>query len=487
MSGLIDRPRIENALKTGIMFRRSGFVVFAAMFTGASVWAQTPVPSSNYREIRIELPPGVRPQPGHGERLLMAGGHGTPQVVKLWCLLGKKAYVMLPGGEMKLVELSATKPTDEAFVPASQEQIIESLKASGYSKFKFKQEKNCVYAYDCSEDFFAHAHSIFESMRRGVADSLSNLGLKLTRPEVSLVVIILPNWAAYNAVHPMPRQVAAYYSAMTNQIVMYEDQEFFDAAPELALKQAAYVVAHEGVHQVLANVGVQKRLSNWPVWFTEGIAEYYCPLKVNTAMARKKNPELPMWNLKWTKAGMVNDLRMYSLLKMNAGSGAAIEKLVRANDIDANGYALAWGLVHYLTTQKTEEFKAYLADVATYQPSEPSLEDAAGKPDPLFVKHFGSDFAALEKEVQQYLTSKAMQKEYVDPVANQTQYFVKWNEVKARKSSGLGALTTSPSAAKKWKQQQAAIHKDAHFFTFVYKSKDEALRQTAKQGMKFAN
>jgi hypothetical protein len=388
--------------------------------------------------------------------------------------------VMLPTGELKIVAASKTKPTDEPFVPATQEQMIESLKAGGFPTHKFEQGTFYLYAYDCSEGFFAHARSILESMLPGVVGSLKSWGMTVTRPEMPMAVIIMPSRAAFDALLPVPKEMIAYYNVMTNQIVMYEDQTLWDAAPEFAAKQGSYAVAHEGVHQLLANIGVQKRLSNWRPWISEGLPEYYCPLKVNSNIVRKGNSELPARTLKWSKAGMVNDLRMWSLLKMPASSGKVLHSLVEAEQIDANGYALAWGLVHYLATKKPDAFRAYLAETSKYEPLDPSTQPLIGRPDPLFIKHFGGDFPALEKEIQNYLTSKSMQAEYVDPIENQTHYVVKGIEKKGRAFAIQLVITTSPAAAKKWKETEEAANKKANFYTIVCKSRAEAERQVKK-------
>ena len=118
---------------------------------------------------------------------------------------------------------------------------------------------------------------------------------------------------------------------------MYEDQELWEAAPEYAAKKASYVIAHEGVHQLLANSGIQSRLSNWSPWIREGLAEYYCPLKVNSSLIRKANSELPTRTMKWTKAGMVNDLRMYSLLEDKCQFRQRAKKTCRGG-----GYRRRW-------------------------------------------------------------------------------------------------------------------------------------------------
>jgi hypothetical protein len=345
-----------------------------------------------------KLPPGVKPRAGNGELLLLKSATGVSQVVRLHCALDPYALVMMPTGDLKFIERTKTKPATDPFVAASPAEMEESLKAAGLSKFKVEKGPFYYYVYDCSDGFFMHARSILETMLPGVVENLKSWGLKVKRPDVPMVVVIMPNRAAFDAYSPMPEDAAAYYNLMTNRVVMYEDQELWEAAPEYAAKKAGYTIAHESVHQLLANIGIQSRLSNWSPWICEGLAEYYCPLKVNSSLIRKANSELPTRTMKWTKAGMINDLRMHSLLKMNA-SGSLLEKLIEAEDIDADGYALAWGLVHYLANKKPEAFCAYMSDVSKYNPLDTATAPAARKADPLFVKHFGSDFESRLRRI----------------------------------------------------------------------------------------
>ena len=123
-------------------------------------------------------------------------------------------------------------------------------------------------------------------------------------------------------------------------------------------------MAHEGVHQILHNTGIQQRLARWPMWISEGLPEYFCPLKVSSRIVRTANAELPTRTLKWTDPGMVNDLRMYSLLRTNSQGGEVAKQLVQASELGSREYALAWGLVHYLVNERPSEFRAYLQDVS---------------------------------------------------------------------------------------------------------------------------
>lgn len=462
-----------------LVLAAGGAPVFAQSSGAESQSDSAPAPLNNTRQFLSSLPKGTKPHPGNGELLLLKSA-GAPQVVRLYCSVDPYAFVMLPTGEIDLVEKKKTKPTTNPFVAASAAEIKKSLKANGFEKFKVEEGKFYLYVYDCSDTFFEHAKLIMDTMLPGVVDNLKSWGMKVKRPEMPMVVVIMPNRKAFDAVHRMPKEVAAYYDAMTNRIMMYEDLELYDAAPEFAAKQAGYVVAHEGVHQLLANVGIDNRMSNWPHWIREGIAEYYCPLKVTSKLIHNANSDLPERVMKWSKAGMVNDLRMYALLKMNSNSGNLLKKTVEAEQLDSNGYALAWGLVHYLANKKPEKFRAYLADVSQYQPLDEATMPAPGKADALFVKHFGSDYEAIERELQKYLTSKTMQAEYVDPIENQTHYLVKSVEKVGRAFQIKAVVRMSPVQAKKWKEEEEAEHPKATFNTIICKSRTEAERQLQK-------
>jgi hypothetical protein len=177
---------------------------------------------------------------------------------------------------------------------------------------------------------------------------------------------------------------------------------------------------------------------------------------------------------------MVNDLRMLSLLKMNAGSGEVLKKLVEADEIDADGYALAWGLVHYLATKKPDKFQAFMADLSNYAPLDAATRPLQGRADALFNKHFGTDYAGLEREIQEYLTSKPMQAEYIDPIENQTHYVVRSVQKVGRSFQVQLVITTSPAAAKDWRDEQEAANSKATYSTKICKTRGEAERQVQK-------
>jgi hypothetical protein len=437
-------------------------------------------PAQSRGESQLQLAAGAESKPGHGETLLLRSGTGESQVVKLHGDLGVQLLVMLPTGELTMVPRTATTPTDMPFVPASEAAMKKALAAAGFSKFKMVSAPPYLYVYDSSEGFYLHTRSILESMYPGVKATLENWGLDVPAPAVPLVVIIMPSREAFDAYDKTDPGIAAYYNILTNYVVLYEDQKLWDAAPEFALKQGAYIVAHEGVHQILANAGIQQRMARWPMWICEGVPEYFCPLKVSSRLVQSRNGNMPTRTLKWTDPGMVNDLRMYALLRTSSAGGNVAKELVTASQLDSDGYALAWGLVHYLVNERPSEFRAYLKDVSQCEPLDPAQKALAGHVDPLFVKHFGEDFSAIETGVQQHLTSKAMQEEYRDPEVYQTHYVVKRSVKQGRTFQIAMIVTTSPAAARAFKESELAKNDKAKFFTKICKTRREAEYQVQK-------
>jgi hypothetical protein len=239
----------------------------------------------------------------------------------------------------------------------------------------------------------------------------------------------------------VPEEVAAYYSVVSNHVVMFEQSELVEIAPELAAKQAISTIAHEGVHQILHNIGVQHRLSSWPSWISEGLPEYFSPTSVDKG-------------IRWKGVGLTNDLRMKGLDEYLKGGGTAspgqsLRDTIGAADLTAVGYAWAWALTHYLAERKQEAFFDYLAEVSRIGPlEEPSASEQAA----LFSKHFGDDLTAMETALVQHLKKLP----YADPIANQTHYVtmlqIKSDTLVERRVE----VTTSRVAVQQWQQQQRA-------------------------------
>jgi len=299
-------------------------------------------------------------------------------------------------------------------------------------------------------------------MYPGIVTYFKRLKIPVHDPQVPLVVIMFRTEEEFQKFSGMPPSVAAYYNTIANYIVMYEQSRMVEVAPELAFKEAVGTIAHEGVHQILHNIGVQQRLSRWPMWISEGLAEYFAPTSVDK-------------RLRWKGVGMPHDMRMYELNRILQGrsdeAGEMVEKVVGPGQLTSSGYAAAWSLTHYLATRKKEKFQDYLREVAKLGPLEPREAAAGAEARALFNKYFGSDYPAIGEALVKHLRGLP----YVDPIANQTHYVVIIDTASMR-SAGV---TSSPASVRKWQEDTltkmpAATRANARFQVMPFPNKDEA-------------
>ena len=242
-----------------------------------------------------------------------------------------------------------------------------------------------MYVYNTSDEFYKGTSRILETMYPAIMAYFKRLKFPVHEPDVPLVAIMFHTEAEFRKFEPIPPGVLAYYSALSNHIVMHEQSRLVEVAPELAVKQSIATVAHEGIHQMLHNIGVQARLAQWPLWTAEGLAEYFAARDGQRAA------------LRWKGVGMPNDLRLHELdrfLKQASRTrGEMVEQTVEATGLSSTGYSTAWGLTHFLASHRKEKFHAYLHEVSRLGPLEPRDErQMASRQKALFVEFFGSDF-----------------------------------------------------------------------------------------------
>jgi hypothetical protein len=403
--------------------------------------APLPAPKTDPADLGLIIPDDAEVKSADGRRVLVPGGTGEPIVAKVHVEVGDRLVVMMPDGRLKSLPTLEATATDRAFVPATMQQIAKELTESRFRGFKTRTTKRYLYVYNTSQPFYEATSRILETMYPALFANLKRRKFPVYEPEVPLVVLMFRTQAEFHKYEQMPEEVAAYYNTVSNHVVMFEQSELVEIAPELAVKQAISTIAHEGVHQILHNIGVQHRLADWPMWISEGLPEYLSPTSVEKG-------------IRWKGVGLTNDLRMKSLdeyLKAGgtATSGKSLRETVTAPNLTALGYAWAWALTHYLAERKQEAFFTYLAEVSRTGPLEERSESEQTE---LFARHFGDDFPAMEGALVGHLKKLP----YADPIANQTHYVTMLQITREAVIERRVEVTTSRVGVQQWQQQQRA-------------------------------
>ncbi len=390
----------------------------------------------------LPIPPGpIAAQPPR--KVLTADQDGDSVVAQVRVQVGDYRIVLLPDGVLAARAVQDTTETNRAFEPLSKDAIAKRLTNSLPNGFRVKQTVRYLYVYDCSELFAEATSRILETMFRGVDGYMRAQKLNVQPPETPLVVIIFRTEAEFQRYRQMPMDVVAYYDVLSNRTVMYEETKLWQIKPDLARQQAISTIAHEGAHQILHNIGVQQRLSQWPMWLNEGLAEFLAP----TTMDRQ---------MKWKEVGQVNDLRMFELEQYIQGravenaDGQLVAQTIGAARLTSTGYAAAWALTHYLAKYQREEFHRFLRDTSRLGPltSTGHIVPPGVIPENvrLFKDRFGEDLAELERRLLLHLKRQP----YVDPFAEWPHFAALISVPVGRRLRREANVFHTPEQAEKW-------------------------------------
>ena len=366
--------------------------------------------------------------------ILANDGSASPVVAKVYVEIGDRYIVLLPDGSLSSVPIRETTPTDRPFEAASKDEIAEAL-LKRFKGFKTRSTRRYLCIYNTTDEFCESKTAILETMYPMLVSYFKRQKLNVDTPDTPLVVVMFRTKAEFLKYRQMPDSLLAYYNAVNNRVFLYQYSDTFKNAPLIAIKQSTSTIAHEGVHQILHNIGVQKRLSSWPLWISEGLAEYFAPTSTGSRS-------------KWTGVGKPNSLRMRELFEHlrkspQLGSGNLVQQLIAAERMNSADYATAWSLTHYLATKRKKELFAYLRELNEIAPLDESRDELVR-----FMQHFGSDFATIEREMIKHIRSLP----YSDPVLNQPYFLI-------TATSGTRKLATITSSLDYGKVQRDMIAK----------------------------
>jgi tetratricopeptide (TPR) repeat protein len=196
---------------------------------------------------------------------------------------------------------------------------------------------------------------------------------------VPLTVVVFKDDAAYRLFEPFsggqPAGVAGFFQSSpdVDYIALSVDRDHVRAPDTL--------VFHEYMHLLVRN-----SFGNAPLWFNEGLAEYYSTFEISNGN-KKVTLGKPASN-------RVRTLRARSLLPLKALLQVdGNSPYYKEQDKRQLFYAQSWALIHYLLsgTRRTQ-LSNYLQLLARGQ----GVEDA-------FRQAFQTDFATLEMELRSYI------------------------------------------------------------------------------------
>jgi tetratricopeptide (TPR) repeat protein len=208
---------------------------------------------------------------------------------------------------------------------------------------------------------------------------------------VPTTVVVFKSDSSYVPFKPLyngkPSNVSGYFQPG-------DDVNYITLTSEKREDNPYAVIFHEYSHLIINN-----NMGDPPVWFNEGLAEYYSTFDVSNG-DKKITLGVPVANHVYLLRERFMPLE--SLLRVTHDDPAY-------NERDKQGifYAEAWALVHYLLQGNQGQRVAQLGHFSALL--------AAGKPlAESFQQTFQMDFKAMEKELQHYVQSSSYRTQVFD-------------------------------------------------------------------------
>ena len=208
-------------------------------------------------------------------------------------------------------------------------------------------------------------------------------GFTLKKPEFPLVAVVFADKKAYLQFSQPDLGAAAasvigYFNLHNNRMTMYDLTGAESLSrPQVRLNTSAAInqflarpdaertvatIVHEATHQIAFNCGLHTRLSDCPLWFSEGIAVYF------------ETPDLTSKN-GWGKIDMINQPRLdnfYDYLRRRPRDSlhtlVTDDERFRRPKQATDAYAEAWVLTYFLIHRYPKQYVAYLKLLAEKKP-----------------------------------------------------------------------------------------------------------------------
>jgi hypothetical protein len=312
------------------------------------------------------------------------------------------------------------KQTSDAdpFMPYTREQLAERLLAElpkNFNVLPVKDYKHYLIFYDTSKTYAQWCGSLFERLYRAFTNYWSHKGFELAEPEFPLVAVIFADKQAYLKftradLGEAGESIAGYYNLSTNRMTMYDltgaalagrssagigtGAQINQILSRPEALQTVSTIIHETTHQIAFNSGLHARLSDCPVWFSEGIAMFF------------ETPDLNGAKGGWGGIEAVNGVRLEQFQKYLYRRPAnslytLIDTDKRLHNIEQtpDAYAEAWALTYFLIRQHPKEYVAYLRMLSK---KKPLLRDSPETRLNEFQQTFG-DMKKLDAEFLRYM------------------------------------------------------------------------------------
>ncbi len=271
---------------------------------------------------------------------------------------------------------------DRPFAPYDEKEFQQRVLAKLPPGFEVRRTAHYLIFFETSRAYAQWCGSLFERLYMAFTNFWKRQKVEIKDPEFPLVAVIFNNKRSFDQfsreeLGDAVRNVIGYYNLRSNWMVMsdltglsMEDQGTRIRTSKqidkiLSQPQGAMIVTtivHEATHQIAYNCGMHERMSDIPLWFVEGIAQFFETPDLRSAKG-------------WRGIGAVNEPRLSRFLDyMDRRPADSLKTLFiddqrfRNSETALDAYAEAWALTYFLIRQRNEQYVEYVRRMSQHNP-----------------------------------------------------------------------------------------------------------------------
>jgi len=259
-------------------------------------------------------------------------------------------------------------PAEDPWSPYTDEELAKDLLSELGPEFTVTETDHYLILANSSEDYAEFCGKLLEKVSTEFQKFMVELGVDCHLPNRRLPVLIFAAAAEFEdyagRLHPEISfaDTPGFYTVRDNLVLLQDltrDRSLRTAAAirrslaEQPLQVATII--HEAVHQLAFNTGVQVRMADNPVWFSEGLSLCFEQPSLRTPLL-------------WIRPNLVNARHHAEFLRISRDAALPIsltdlvrqDALFQQSGTAAAAYAESWALVTWLVRERPEQLGKWI-------------------------------------------------------------------------------------------------------------------------------
>jgi hypothetical protein len=319
----------------------------------------------------------------------------------------------IDGGHPELA-IANIREMDGNLIPCPTGELVERVKGLMPQGTKSLATDHFLVCYNTTDVYARWNANLYERMYNGMRRFWKEKGIDLREPRFPMVALIFGSQDEYLEYAKRDFQGAehtfGYYTQTTNRLATFDltgiegmippgtkiqrEELITEILSRPEAERQVATILHEACHQIAFNTGLQKRLGDYPLWVSEGMATFF------------ESPDFSS-SSGWGGTGKVNrfnlsNLRQYAAQRPSDALAQLIirDDLLRKGDTAKSAYAESWGWTFFLIKRRPKQYVEYLRLLEARPLGQPA--DAKQRLTD-FRKCFGEDLEKLNREFVRFI------------------------------------------------------------------------------------